>query len=145
MSSRLARIVEMRYFGGMTEMEIGEAMGLNQEELCDFLVRSQGAFVLSLDDLASQEPEPRILLQCMADPTAKDAVDDGAQARAEREAVLVALGRIARRQRACLVLRYYLDLPESEVAGVLGISQGSVKTHTSPGLAAMANLLGDRR
>ena len=80
-----------------------------------------------------------------ADPTAKDAVDDGAQARAEREAVLVALGRIARRQRACLVLRYYLDLPESEVAGVLGISQGSVKTHTSRGLAGMANLLGDRR
>ena len=79
-----------------------------------------------------------------ADPTAKDAVDDGAQARAEREAVLVALQRIARRQRECLVLRYYLDLPQAEVAGVLGISQGSVKTHTSRGLAAMAKLLGER-
>ena len=29
-SSRLARIVEMRYFGGMTEMEIGEAMGITE-------------------------------------------------------------------------------------------------------------------
>src|SRR5205823_13202935 len=37
-----------------TEEEIGEAMGLNQEELADFLVRSQGDFDLSLDGLASQ-------------------------------------------------------------------------------------------
>jgi RNA polymerase sigma factor (sigma-70 family) len=80
-----------------------------------------------------------------ADPTAKGEVDDGAEERADREAVLVALRRIARRQRECLVLRYYLDLSEADIAGVLGVSAGSVKTHTSRGLAAMARLLGEGR
>jgi DNA-directed RNA polymerase specialized sigma24 family protein len=39
---------------------------------------------------------------------------------------------LSRRQRECLVLRYYLDLPEAGIAATLGISPGSVKTH-SPG------------
>ena len=42
------------------------------------------------------------------------------------------------RQRECLVLRYYLDLTEAEIAATLGISAGSVKTHAHRGLAALA-------
>jgi RNA polymerase sigma factor (sigma-70 family) len=45
------------------------------------------------------------------------------------------------RQRECLALRYYLDLPEAEIAATLGISVGSVKTHTHRGLAALATRL----
>jgi DNA-directed RNA polymerase specialized sigma24 family protein len=40
-----------------------------------------------------------------------------------------------------LVLRYWADLPEAEVAAAMRVSKGSVKTHTSRGLSALrANL-----
>ncbi|WP_240916988.1 SigE family RNA polymerase sigma factor [Nocardioides sp. HDW12B] len=43
------------------------------------------------------------------------------------------------RQRQVLVLRYYLDQSESEIAETLGVSRGSVKQHASRGLAALAH------
>lgn len=45
------------------------------------------------------------------------------------------------RQRECLVLRFYLDLSEAEIAATLGISAGSVKTHVHRGLATLATRL----
>src|SRR2546423_11435618 len=51
----------------------------------------------------------------------------------DRLAVLAALRTLSRRQRECLVLRYYLDLSEDEIAAALNISPGSVKTHTARG------------
>jgi RNA polymerase sigma-70 factor (sigma-E family) len=54
--------------------------------------------------------------------------------REEHRAVLAELRRLPKRQRECLVLRYYLELPLSEAAAVLGISMGSVKTHTHRGI-----------
>ncbi len=63
-----------------------------------------------------------------------DAVAAGA---AERAAVLADLARLPQRQREVLVLRYYLDLSEHEIADALDISPGSVKTHAHRGLAAL--------
>jgi RNA polymerase sigma-70 factor (sigma-E family) len=48
-----------------------------------------------------------------------------------------ALGRLPRRQRATVVLRYVLDLPEHAVADALGVSVGTVKSQASKGLAAL--------
>lgn len=59
----------------------------------------------------------------------------------DRAHVLAALATLPGRQRECLVLRYYLDLSEAEIAATLGISPGSVKTHTSRGTAALATRL----
>ncbi len=39
------------------------------------------------------------------------------------------------------MLRYYLDLPEAAIAATLGISTGSVKTHTYRGMAALQHAL----
>ena len=68
---------------------------------------------------------------------------------AEQEAVTRdELGRVRReiaelptRQREVLVLRYYLDQSEAEIAETLGISTGSVKSHASRGLATIAQNL----
>jgi RNA polymerase sigma-70 factor (sigma-E family) len=63
----------------------------------------------------------------------------------EHREVLAALRRLPRRQREALVLRFYLDLPEPEIAASMGVSQGTVKSTTSRALAALARLLGEDR
>jgi RNA polymerase sigma-70 factor (sigma-E family) len=57
---------------------------------------------------------------------------------ADLQAVGDGLAALPRRQREVLVLRYYLDLSEAEIAGSLGISRGSVKSHAARGIAALA-------
>ena len=59
-------------------------------------------------------------------------------------AVLAALRSLPARQQSVLVLRYWLDLPESEIAETLGIGAGTVKTHARRGLEALAARLEER-
>lgn len=61
----------------------------------------------------------------------------------DRRQVLAALARLPRRRREVLVLRYYLGLSEAEIAAVLGISPGTVKSTAARGLAALARDLGE--
>ena len=61
----------------------------------------------------------------------------------DRRQVLAALTRLPRRRREVLVLRYYLGLSEAEIAAVLGISPGTVKSTAARGLAALARDLGE--
>lgn len=51
--------------------------------------------------------------------------------------ILAALGALPDRQREALVLRYYGDLSESEIAETMGCSQGAVKSHLFRGMAAL--------
>jgi RNA polymerase sigma-70 factor (sigma-E family) len=55
----------------------------------------------------------------------------------DRHALLSALGALAPRQRAVVVLRYWLDLSEAETAAALNCSVGTVKSQASKGLAAL--------
>jgi len=55
----------------------------------------------------------------------------------ERDEVWQALRRLPRRQRAVLVLRYFEDLTEAEVADALGCSVGTVKSQASKALAKL--------
>lgn len=59
----------------------------------------------------------------------------------ERRAVFVALCALPGRQREALVLRYYLDLGEADIAKLMGVSCGTVKSTTSRALAALARTL----
>jgi RNA polymerase sigma-70 factor (sigma-E family) len=56
----------------------------------------------------------------------------------DRQAVLAAVARLPRRAREVLVLRYYLDLSDQEIAAALGVSRGTVSSTASRGLAALA-------
>ena len=62
---------------------------------------------------------------------------------AERMDLVRALRSLPRRQRDVVVLRYLVDQSEEHVAGTLGISAGSVKTHASRGLASLRLALGE--
>lgn len=67
--------------------------------------------------------------------------EQGALARLERSAVFSALRTLPVRQREAIVLRFYLDLSEDQVARVMKISRGAVKAHTARGKAALRGLL----
>lgn len=55
--------------------------------------------------------------------------------------LMAALADLAPRQRACVVLRYFLELPVSETAALLGCSEGTVKSQTSDALGRLRILL----
>jgi RNA polymerase sigma-70 factor (sigma-E family) len=65
----------------------------------------------------------------------------GAMAAPEYPAVISALRALPARQRAVLVLRYYADLSEAQVAEVMGISKGAVGRHTARATASLRAVL----
>jgi RNA polymerase sigma factor (sigma-70 family) len=62
----------------------------------------------------------------------------------EHRQVLLAIRRLPSRQREALVLRYYLDLDEAEIASCMQVSRGTVKSTTSRALAALGRILEDQ-
>lgn len=71
--------------------------------------------------------------------------EDQAVAGADHRAVLEAVRALPGRQRDCVILRYWLDLSEAEIALTLRISRGSVKTHLHRGMARLETRLEDMR
>lgn len=61
----------------------------------------------------------------------------------QRHALRRALAELPPRQRAIVVLRFYEDLPEAEVASLLGCSVGTVKSTASRALVRLRGLVGD--
>ncbi len=61
-----------------------------------------------------------------------------------REAMIDALSLLPTRQREVLVLRYYADLSEAQIAGALDISAGTVKAHAHRGLSTLRRSMTDR-
>ncbi len=68
------------------------------------------------------------------------AADDPALQRShDRDALRRALARLPARQRAVLVLRYLEDMPDADIADVLGCQQATVRSLAARGLAALRN------
>jgi RNA polymerase sigma-70 factor (sigma-E family) len=59
----------------------------------------------------------------------------------ERGEVLRALRRLPDRQREVLTLRFYLDLPDDQIAAAMGIGRGTVRSAAHRGLAALRRAL----
>jgi RNA polymerase sigma-70 factor (sigma-E family) len=71
--------------------------------------------------------------------------DDRLLAAEEHERVLAAVRTLPRRQREVLVLRYWSDLSEADIAQSLGIAIGTVNSNASRGLTRLEQLLGAGR
>ena len=78
-----------------------------------------------------------------APPNAASA-EAGAILREDQQEVAQALRRLPARQRECVVLRYWADLSDREIAATLGLSPNSVKTHLRRGLATLEQRLENR-
>lgn len=67
----------------------------------------------------------------------ESSIPDATRTSDERSALIAALQQLGPRQRAVVVLRYWLDLSETEVAAALGCSVGTVKSQASRALASL--------
>jgi RNA polymerase sigma-70 factor (sigma-E family) len=76
----------------------------------------------------------------MSTHTIPDRVPPDGPDTVDRLTLLEDLRRLSPRQRAVLVLRYFDDLSEADTAAALGISVGTVKSHTRDALENLRNL-----
>jgi RNA polymerase sigma-70 factor (sigma-E family) len=67
--------------------------------------------------------------------------EHGAIALFERSAVIAALRTLPARQREALVLRFYADMSEAQIADAMQISRGAVKSHTARAMQALRTVL----
>lgn len=77
--------------------------------------------------------------------TDADAVTDPADQVLDRDVMLIALNGLRPQQRACVVLRYYQDLPVAQVASALGVAEGTVKRYLSEAMTQLAARLPSTR
>ena len=96
-------------------------------------------------NLARSRLRRRLVAQKHAPKPMPDApsAEHGAFEQLERDRLIHALRKLPTRQRECLVLRYYGDLSEVQIAEAMGISTGAVKSHASRGMAALRASLED--
>jgi RNA polymerase sigma-70 factor (sigma-E family) len=97
-------------------------------------------------NLARSRMRRRLVARRRVEPVVRPAMsaEEHVVLLSDQQAVLDAVRALPRRQRECIVLRYYLDLSEAEIATTLGISNGSVKSHAHRALAALATRLEER-
>ncbi|KOX03585.1 SigE family RNA polymerase sigma factor [Streptomyces sp. NRRL B-3648] len=72
-------------------------------------------------------------------PSGKGA--DWADTVVQRQDIMTALRRLPKRQRAVIVLRYFEDRPDAEIAAILGVAQGTVRSQTHKALTSLRTAL----
>lgn len=78
-------------------------------------------------------------------PADVESAEAGASRSAAGAAVLARVRTLPRRQRECIVLRFYADLSVPEIARSLGVAEGSVKSHLHRAMTTLAIELEDQR
>ena len=77
------------------------------------------------------------------EPESVASAEEGGVSLSERQRILNAVRKLPRKQASVIILRYYLDLSEAEIAESLGMARGSVKSHAHRGLHRLQQILGD--
>jgi len=80
-----------------------------------------------------------------SDDAVLPSAEEHALLRVDQREVVDALKTLPVRQRQALVLRYWEDMSEAQVAAAMGLSNGTVKSHTSRGMAALRRALEESR
>ncbi len=88
-----------------------------------------------------QRSRRRALLRKVQHEPPASSAESAAMIGEDRREVLAAVARLSRRAREVLVLRYYLDLSDQEIAAALGVSRGTVSSTASRAMAVIAGEL----
>lgn len=89
------------------------------------------------NEVAKRRGAPHLTVVASAEETAMGSVG--------REQVLAAVATLPIRQRACVVMRHWMRMTETEIADTLDLSVGSVRTHIKRGTKSLQERLGDAR
>ena len=98
----------------------------------------------SRDTLRRRRRAGAAVLQLVPRSEELASAEHDAVAHQDADRLWAAVTALPTRQRQVLVLRYYLDQSEAEIAETLNVSRGSVKRHASRGVAALARAWEDR-
>jgi RNA polymerase sigma-70 factor (sigma-E family) len=98
----------------------------------------------SRDSLRRRRRAGTAVLQLVPRSEELSSAEHDAVAHHDAHRLWAAVTALPTRQRQVLVLRYYLDQSEAEIAETLNVSRGSVKRHASRGVAALARAWEDR-
>jgi RNA polymerase sigma factor FliA len=113
-----------------TDEEVAAEMKLSPAELDEFLVRSRGAILVSLDDFNMHEPEGAKVLDVLADTQHPDPLSIILNDR-ERERVAEAIQQLPEKERLVLTLYYYEELTMKEIGRILKVTESRVcQIHT---------------
>ena len=113
-----------------TDEEVAEEMKMSPAELDDFLVRSRGAILVSLDDINQHEPDGPKILNMLADTNHPDPLASILNDR-ERERVTDAIQQLPEKERLVLTLYYYEELTMKEIGKILKVTESRVcQIHT---------------
>lgn len=113
-----------------TDHEVAAALNMSIEELDEFLSRSQGAVVISLDDLGVREVDSHRILTALVDTENPDPL---AQVLSDnvRDVLAKAIGELPEKERTVLQLYYYEELTMKEIGGILNVTESRVcQIHT---------------
>jgi RNA polymerase sigma factor for flagellar operon FliA len=120
--------------------EVAAEMKLSLEELDDFLVRSRGAVLVSLEDINLQEPDGPKILDMLADRQHPDPLAIILNDR-ERERVADAIQQLPEKERLVLTLYYYEELTMKEIGKILKVTESRVcQIHTKAVLCLKGRL-----
>lgn len=107
-----------------TDEELAQELHLSVEELLDFLTRSQGAVLLSIEDLGVQDDAPAIIRSLIdtrhPDPLAMVVSED------IRRTLARAIAELPEKERLVLTLYYYEELTMKEIGGILKVTESRV-------------------
>lgn len=113
-----------------TDEEVAAALKMSVSELDDFLSKSRGAVLISLDDLGIQEPDGNKILKMLADRQHPDPLSMIVNER-ERESLGKAIQRLPEKERMVLTLYYYEELTMKEIGKILKVTESRVcQIHT---------------
>jgi RNA polymerase sigma factor for flagellar operon FliA len=113
-----------------TDEEVATEMKLSPAELDDFLVRSRGAVLVSLDDMNLHEPDGPKIIDMLADTHHSDPLSIILNDQ-ERERVADAIQQLPEKERLVLTLYYYEELTMKEIGSILKVTESRVcQIHT---------------
>ncbi|MGH2673822.1 MAG: RNA polymerase sigma factor [Actinomycetota bacterium] len=95
-------------------------------------LRRSAARRAALELAAAREPD-----EAAPSPEAEAAAGE------RREALLAAVNELGRADREVIAMRYFLELTEAEMAEVLGVAAGTVKSRLSRALGRLRNVMAD--
>lgn len=108
-----------------TDEETAKALNMTLPELNDFVTRSQGAVLLSIEDLGLQEMDGHKILRMLVDREHPDPLSTVLSDNL-REILAGAIRELPEKERLVLSLYYYDELTMKEIGGILKVTESRV-------------------